>query len=455
MALITKPNTFSSGATIVAAEHNSNHDTIYDDYNGSITNANIGSSAAIVGSKLDLSAAGTIGGTTPSPGTFTTLTSTGNTTLGNASGDDVTITGSIAASIPLKAENVDIGTTSIGLNDLHFGSGGIINFDGGDVTITHSANTLAVAGGAVTFDGAVTLGNATGDDINITGSIAASIPLKDETIDIGTTALGLNDLHFGSGGIINWDGGDITLTHAAGKLTFGGDGSVELDFNNHEMTNVDINSGTFIGTLDGLVGIDFGSDATGDVWYRNASGDMTRLAKGTDGQFLKIGASIPEWATVTTPGLTFVGKSEVTDTDTTGTVTIVADKDYRIVWHGQAGTNAGHEVRLLIGGAAFNSVQVTTQYSDASVVATSVGAGLTDTAIPAAAALHGTVELSTQTAAKDDVTYFATATHETHYVTARGDDSTATPTDVSIILTTESGTAAPFLNMYVYEYAQS
>ncbi|KKM68399.1 hypothetical protein LCGC14_1461310, partial [marine sediment metagenome] len=37
----------------------------------------------------------------------------------------------------------------------------------------------------------------------------------------------------------------------AGKLTLGGDGAVELDFANHEMTNVDINSGAIDGTVIG------------------------------------------------------------------------------------------------------------------------------------------------------------------------------------------------------------
>jgi len=55
MATISKPNTFSAGSTIVAAEHNSNFDTIYNDYNGNITNANVSSAAAIANSKLNLS----------------------------------------------------------------------------------------------------------------------------------------------------------------------------------------------------------------------------------------------------------------------------------------------------------------------------------------------------------------------------------------------------------------
>lgn len=52
MSLITLPYTFTAGATIVAAEHNSNFSTIYNDYNGNITNANIAAGAAIVDTKL-------------------------------------------------------------------------------------------------------------------------------------------------------------------------------------------------------------------------------------------------------------------------------------------------------------------------------------------------------------------------------------------------------------------
>ena len=63
MALINKPYTFSAGATIVAAEHNSNFDTIYNEFNGSISNANISGTAAITDSKLaQLTTAGKVSG---------------------------------------------------------------------------------------------------------------------------------------------------------------------------------------------------------------------------------------------------------------------------------------------------------------------------------------------------------------------------------------------------------
>jgi len=163
------------------------------------------------------------------------------------------------------------------------------------------ANTQTFSGnntftGTADFQGNVTLGSATGDDIKILGSISASIPLKTELLDIGTTALGLNDLHFGSGGIINWDGSDITLTHTANTLTFS-DTTNTINFSSVDMDSVDIDSGT-IGavTIDGAPTMSIGSDADGDVYYRS-SNVLTRLAKGAGGQVLRMNnaATAPEW----------------------------------------------------------------------------------------------------------------------------------------------------------------
>lgn len=70
MALISKPFTFSAGATIVASEHNSNFDTLINLVNGNIDNANIGASAAIVDTKLAaINTAGKVAGSA-----LTTLT---------------------------------------------------------------------------------------------------------------------------------------------------------------------------------------------------------------------------------------------------------------------------------------------------------------------------------------------------------------------------------------------
>lgn len=52
MGLIAVPNTFSAGELIIAAEHNQNFTTIYSEFNGNISNANISDTAAIVDTKL-------------------------------------------------------------------------------------------------------------------------------------------------------------------------------------------------------------------------------------------------------------------------------------------------------------------------------------------------------------------------------------------------------------------
>lgn len=63
MSLIVKPFTFSVGAVIIASQHNSNFDTIYTDYNGNITTANISASAAIADTQLaQVTTAGKVSG---------------------------------------------------------------------------------------------------------------------------------------------------------------------------------------------------------------------------------------------------------------------------------------------------------------------------------------------------------------------------------------------------------
>lgn len=54
MALLSVPYTFTVGAVIVAAQHNSNFQTIYNDYSGNIQDVNIASNAGIEYSKLSL-----------------------------------------------------------------------------------------------------------------------------------------------------------------------------------------------------------------------------------------------------------------------------------------------------------------------------------------------------------------------------------------------------------------
>ncbi len=72
---------FVDGTTAEADEVDANFATIVNEFNGSIDNDNIKAAAGIVGSKLNLAAAGAIGGTTPAAGAFTTVAASGAVTL--------------------------------------------------------------------------------------------------------------------------------------------------------------------------------------------------------------------------------------------------------------------------------------------------------------------------------------------------------------------------------------
>ena len=98
-----------------------------------------------------------------------------------------------------------LGTATESWSDLFLASGGVINWDNGDVTATHAANALAFAGASngYSFDAVVK-------------------PATNDGAALGTTALMWSDLFLASGGVVNWDNGDVTATHAANALAFAG-----------------------------------------------------------------------------------------------------------------------------------------------------------------------------------------------------------------------------------------
>jgi hypothetical protein len=99
---LARVKTWSNGEILTHTDLNAEFDNIL---NHSIVNADVSASAAIVGSKLDLSVPGAIGGTTPAAGAFTTLSASstlavtgnatfnGSNTLGNGA-DTLTINSS-------------------------------------------------------------------------------------------------------------------------------------------------------------------------------------------------------------------------------------------------------------------------------------------------------------------------------------------------------------------------
>ena len=81
-----------------------------------------------------------------------------------------------------------------------------------------------------------------------------------------------------------------------------------------------ITTGTWSGVIDGSCTMTLGSDATGDIYYRDASGFLEKLAASTDGHVLtSTGAgSIPAWEAAASGGAALTGSTNNTITTVTG-----------------------------------------------------------------------------------------------------------------------------------------
>ena len=118
---------------------------------------------------------------------------------------DYYFTSTSTALSPATNNTQALGTTALQWADLFLATGGVINFDNGDVTITHSANALAFANASngYTFDALVS-------------------PASNNGAALGSGSVAWADLFLASGGVINFDNGDVTVTHSANTLAFAG-----------------------------------------------------------------------------------------------------------------------------------------------------------------------------------------------------------------------------------------
>jgi len=180
--------------------------------------------------------------------------STASSTISDLSVTNATTTNATTTNLkivstfePTVTDAVSLGSTNFNFSDLFLDSGAVVNFDSGDVTVTHSANTLTITGGITALDTNSTIGNLTlangsitdsggsisfgNENLSTTGTLAsgaltvtgAAVPNTDDGGALGASGTGWSDLFLASGGVINWNGGDTTLTHSAGLLTLSSD----------------------------------------------------------------------------------------------------------------------------------------------------------------------------------------------------------------------------------------
>lgn len=133
--------------------------------------------------------------------------------------DEVTL--SSTALVPSTTDGNALGSTTNMWSDLFLASGGVINWDNGDVTITHAANDLAFAGvtGDYSFDDAI-------------------VPAADGGSALGAAATAWSDLFINTAGTINFENGDVTITHSTDTLDFA-NGDINITITDGDSINFD------------------------------------------------------------------------------------------------------------------------------------------------------------------------------------------------------------------------
>lgn len=103
---------------------------------------------------------------------------------------------------PTSSDGASLGTTSLMWSDLFLASGAVVNFNNGDVTVTHSSDQLAFAGGSsgYSFDAKV-------------------FPASDDGAALGDATHNFSDLFLASGAVVNVANGNAVITHSSGIFT--------------------------------------------------------------------------------------------------------------------------------------------------------------------------------------------------------------------------------------------
>ena len=122
-------------------------------------------------------------------------------------------------------------------------SGQFLKTQGAGANPIWSAATAGAAGSDTQIqfnDGGVNLGgdaglvyNKTTDTLSVNGGV---MPITSDTGALGSTTKMWADLFLASGAVINFNNGDVTLTHSAGIITLGGTATLALGTNSITMT---------------------------------------------------------------------------------------------------------------------------------------------------------------------------------------------------------------------------
>ena len=124
-----------------------------------------------------------------------------------------------------------------------------------------------------------------GSNTTIIGNSSTTITYLSGTLLLGSGNTTLN----GSGAILQTLGGIAPSTNNLYNL-----GSTSFQWNTLYSQNIS----TTFATINGTLSLNLGSDAIGDIYYRNSSGVFSRLGIGGTGQVLSVNSGLPFWSSV-------------------------------------------------------------------------------------------------------------------------------------------------------------
>ena len=235
-----KPNDTTTSYTIEFPASLGNNNQVL-----SIT-SNVGSKAELVWSDVSVSSIAADNITTGGSNVNIT-TSTGNVTVGAPSDSNIALqiddtnviflnSSSVQFSqnaVPAISDGAALGTSSLMWSDLFLASASVINFDNGDMTLTHSANNLTVAGGTLTSSGRVLVDDSTDATTTTDGSLQT-----DGGLSVALDCVFGNDVKLLSDSAVLslGAGSDATFTHdgttgltiAATPISIDSTGSLDL-----------------------------------------------------------------------------------------------------------------------------------------------------------------------------------------------------------------------------------
>jgi hypothetical protein len=183
----------------------------------------------------------------PNPVTFNAaVVFSGAVNMAGATLTGLTLTASVVA--PDADDGAALGSTSLKWSDLFLASGAVVNFNSGDVTITHSSNTLTIAGGDLVLP-----------TITISTGI---VPDANGGAYLGQSGTAFSDLFLASGAVINFDASDVTITHGSNVLTIAG-GSVVFSGGAQIADDQVFTLGTTVATAATKITLEFDETTTG------------------------------------------------------------------------------------------------------------------------------------------------------------------------------------------------